>query len=47
MATPAPAVQAGLPVADGAYDIYTWHHPVAVEDAPAGTGFLRLRVTWP
>lgn len=47
LATPAPAVQAGLPVADGAYDIYTWHHPVALEDAPAGSGFLRLRVTWP
>ena len=44
LATPSLAVQAGPPVADGAYDIYTWHHPVAVEDSAAGSGFLRLRV---
>lgn len=35
------AIQAGAPVADGAFEIVTWYYDVAIEDG--GTGFMRLR----
>ena len=34
--------QAGPPVDDGEFEIFTWYYEVPVEDA--GTGFIRLRV---
>ena len=46
-AAPVAAVQSGPAIMDGAYEIYTWHHPVAVEDSSPGKGFLRLKVTQP
>jgi hypothetical protein len=43
-AAAASAVQAGPPVDDGDFEIFTWHHGVAIEDAE--TGFMRLRVMY-
>lgn len=37
-------IQAGPPVTDGAFDVFTYYYPVAVEDSPDGKGFMRLTV---
>ncbi|RYD46532.1 MAG: LamG domain-containing protein [Verrucomicrobiaceae bacterium] len=37
-------IQAGPPVTDGDFDVFTWYYPVAVEDSLAGKGFMRLTV---
>ncbi len=39
------AIQSGAPVADGSYEIFTFYYDVAIQDAPAGDGFLRFRAT--
>ena len=38
------AIQAGAPVSDGSYEVFTYYYDTAIEDAPAG-GFMRLRAT--
>jgi hypothetical protein len=37
------AIQAGAPVSDGSYEIFTYYYDVAIEDSPAGAGFMRFR----
>ena len=37
------ALQAGPPIADGAYDIFTYYFDTALEDSPGGAGFIRVR----
>ena len=36
------AIQAGAPVDDGDFEVFTWYYNVPIEDA--ATGFMRLRV---
>ncbi|MES2474968.1 MAG: LamG-like jellyroll fold domain-containing protein [Verrucomicrobiota bacterium] len=36
------AIQAGPPVSDGDFDIFTYYNSTAIEDSPAGMGFMRL-----
>ena len=38
------AIQAGAPVSDGTYEVFTYYYDTAIEDAPTG-GFMRLRAT--
>ena len=38
------ARQAGPPVADGEFEVYTFYFDTALEDSPSGTGFIRLRM---
>ena len=36
------AIQAGAPVSDGAFDVFTYYYKTAIEDSPDGKGFMRL-----
>jgi len=45
-AASAHAVQAGSPVADGDYEIFTFYFDTALEDSPTGTGFISLRAAF-
>ena len=36
------AIQAGAPVSDGAFDVFTYYYTTAIEDSPDGKGFMRL-----
>ena len=38
------ALQLGVPISDGEYDIVTYYYDTAVQDAASGNGFIRLRV---
>ena len=38
------AIQAGVPVTDGAYGIFTYYYTIALEDSQNGKGFMRLTV---
>ncbi len=37
-------IQAGSPVSDGAFDVFTYYYATAMEDSPDGKGFMRLTV---
>ncbi|MES2439411.1 MAG: LamG-like jellyroll fold domain-containing protein [Verrucomicrobiota bacterium] len=37
-------IQAGPPVSDGDFDVFTYYHSTAIEDSPGGKGFMRLTV---
>jgi hypothetical protein len=38
-------IQAGPPVSDGDFEIFTYYYSTAIEDSPDGKGFMRLGVT--
>ncbi len=37
------ALQAGPPVADGEFEVFTYYFGTPLEDSPTGTGFIRVR----
>ena len=39
------AIPTGPPVSDGSYEIFTYYYDTAIEDSPAGAGFMRFRAT--
>ena len=41
------ALQAGLPVADGDFEIITYYYDIAIEDSPDRKAFMRLRAVTP
>ncbi len=40
------ASQAGVPVADGEFEVITYYYDVALEDSEDGSGVIRLRFNW-